>query len=280
MKKRLDLSLLGQIDMTQDQVLDWLQQGYTEPLEGLAQFAGTGPYIISGMAASTGGGGLTSVAPGWFCYDKKIYYFAGGSFGPILVGQAVYVVINTAVTQLPYYSGASQDAQFESSAGFTIDVSGIAASPTQFPYSSLQLLGTALGNKVREAAFNTIIVNINPAGGGITGTLKYRKNYLTNCLHIQGLLTSNNPGNLPAPESATYVNMGAVLPATYRPAADAPFMTNIGVGTFKDYDNSDFLRTGNGMVTTAGNIQVLWVRPSALIAVTYTQQINAIIPLD
>lgn len=273
--KSIDFTHPGGFPLTQDE-LDYLQQAYTECLNALAVMGGSGPIIISGMDVTVSGP-TTSVADGWFFYNGELIRFLAGSFGAIPPGDVVLVNITPAAGSLTYNDGSVFGAVLEKTA--TIAIGPSVVTSTQFPFSLLQPFQLVFGEKGRESTWNSLVVSTPPANGGVTGTIYYKKNILTNTLHIRSFLTANNAQNFAASPSALYSLMGT-LPSGYFPNNNAFFVAQYFVASLiKDDLSVAWIKQVNCALNTAGQIYINWLRPDIAIG-GYGLEFNTIIPLD
>jgi hypothetical protein len=273
--KAIDFTHPGGFPLTQDQ-LDYLQQAYTECINAFALMGGTGPVIISGMEVNVAGG-TTSIADGWFFYNGEVIKFNTGSYTTILPGDTVLIDIAPLATSLTYNDGSTFGAILNKTATLLLGPS--ATTPTQFPFSSMQPFQLVFGQRGREATWNALAVSTPPGSGGVTGTINYKKNVLTNTLHIRGFLTANNAQNFTASPGAGFYSMG-ILPIEYRPLNNTYFVAQYFLGTLVLDDlNISWIKHFACGVNTLGQISVNWIRPDIAIA-GYAINFNAIIPLD
>lgn len=273
--KAIDFTHPGGFPLTQDQ-LDYLQQAYTECLNALTVMGGTGPTIINGMDVSVSGP-TTTVADGWFFYNGEMIRFLTGSYTTIPSGDVVLVDITPTATSLTYNDGSSFGAVLNKTATLLLGPSATTA--TQFPFSDLQLFQVAFGLHGREAAWNALPVSTAPAAGGVTGTIYYKKNWLTNTLQIRGFLTANDAQNFSASPTALYSLMGS-LPASYIPGNEVFFIANYFVANLiKDDLGVSWVKQINCVLNTGGQLFVNWLRPDISIS-AYGVQFNTLIPLD
>ena len=142
-------------------------------------------------------------------------------------------------------------------------------------FSALQPWHTVFGNNARGAGFTTIAVS----GAILNGTIDYRKNALTNTLHLKMGLTVTVTGALHNPP---YYHAGLTpsLPAGSRPAATVPFkmLVRYHNSNMLEASNVDYIRDVNAELTTAGDFAFGLYLPAT--ATSYAISFNGVIPLD
>ena len=274
--RSIDFSHPGGFPLTQEG-LDHLQQAYTECLNALGAMGGhaTVPAIISGMSR-TYAGSTVIISSGWFYYGGTLIKFDGGSVAP--TGADVPVIrINTDTTTLTYNDGSTYPAMSIVTASLIAGPISITA--TQFPYLVMQPYQYFFGLGGRETNWNSIVVNTTAANGGVSGTIYYKKNWLTNTLTLQATLTANNAQNFAASPSAANYIMG-VLPPGYLPTTVAYFTTHYyAAGMFRDDLGVSWVKQLMSAVNTGGQIYINFIRPDAAVP-AYSVTFNTIIPLD
>jgi len=274
--KKLDLTHAGGFPLTQDN-LDYLQQAYTECTNAFAQMGGTGPAIISGMVITTSVSG-TAVTDGWLFYNGEMIKFNAASVGIPTGSDVVMVDIIPASTSLTYNDGSVYPAILDKAA--TLSLAPTATTATQFPLSTLQPFGVGLGESNREAGWQQIVVSTSAASGGVTGTIYYKKNFLTNTLQVRGNLHANNAQNFTATSPTTPFYIMATLPAEYIPTNSAFFSGVSPFATFfKDDVGVSWIRQINCLINTGGQVLFGWLKPEITIT-DYFIDFNQIIPLD
>lgn len=273
--KAIDFTHAGGFPLTQDR-LNYLQQAYTECLNAFALMGGTGPIVISGMDVNVVSG-TTNVADGWFFYNGELIKFNASAFSAIPPGDVVLVNITPSATNLTYNDGSIYGAILNKSAALILGPT--ATTPTQFPFSLLEPLQLVFGLRGRESVWNSMIVSTPPINGGVTGTIYYKKNLISNTLQIRGLLTANNAQNFAASPGALFYTMGA-LPAPYIPANNTYFTGHYFVASMiKDDLGVSWIKQVTCGVNTGGQVSINWIRPDISIS-GYGIAFNAIIPLD
>ena len=278
--KKIDFSQPGGFPLTQDQ-LNYLQQSYTECAHALARMGGNvaGPFIISGMAITNPSLGEYSVTEGWLYYNGEIVRFlpdtvtgASGSFAP-------FVVISPVSSSLLFNDGSTPPVIGDSTATIVSMPVGTPTDTTHFPLLQLQPFGVGFGLANRDATWQSIAVSTIVADGGVTGTIFYKKNFITNTLHVRDTLTSGNAQNFAASPGSAFYLMGT-LPAGYAPANTAYFSAQYFLAAgIKDDLGVAWIRSINCAINFAGQIFAGWIRPDISIS-GYGINFNTILPLD
>jgi hypothetical protein len=279
--KAIDFTKPGGFPLTQDQ-LGYLQTAYTECLDVLASLGTnvttTAPVILSGMLSTTTGG-TTTVSAGWFFYNGRMVRFPAQSYGTVITGNAMYVVVTPAATPLTYNDGSTPNV--------IEDVTGVLNSlvnttPTDSTHSLLSALlpiGVGFGSNNREQVWQSIAVSTAPADGGVTGTIYFKKDLTANTLQVRGALAANNAQNFAASPSALYAIM-ATFPIGYIPNNIANFTGYYYVSSLiKDDLGIAWIKQVNCALNNTGQFYVNWIRPDVAI-LGYGIVFNTIIPLD
>lgn len=277
MFKKIVFTEIGGYPLDQD-TLDFLQSSYEAQFGqiGSMGIVGSTPAVVSGMAVSGGG---NTVANGWFMYGGELIPFTGSTVTPG-VGQVALVTISTATDTLEFEDGSTPGVIITKTAALTVGASSTTAS--QFPVSSLVSWAIGFGRNNRETAYHTLA--LSHATGSVTGTFKYKKNYLTNELHYQLNVATTNPSAFADAPTASPLLVG-ILDAEYCPAtighfngghvfatlSSQPFM-KLNVG---GYINSVRITIGAG----AGLINVYFVKPASGITV-YQVYATGVMSLD
>ncbi len=275
--KTINFTQTGGFPLTQDG-LDYMQQAYSEGLLALSQMGsdGSSPVIISGMAITTPAAGTVAVADGWIWYNNEMIQFTGSTVTPS--GTDVPLVAITAgAVPLTYNDGAVHNAMFTKTASLT---SGTAVTDAyHFPLSAAQPFQLVFGRNAREAAWNSIVVNTASSAGSVAGTLYYKKNILTNTLHIRATLTANTAQNFVGAPAAIFTLI-ATLPTGYLPASSALFTTYYyAPNLFKDDLGVSWVKQLTSAINTSGQMYINFLRPESSV-LAYSVVFNTIIPLD
>ncbi len=266
----------GGFPLTQNE-LDHMQQAYTECINTLATLGGasSSPTIISGMAMTTAGSAVT-ISDGWFFYNGTMVKFTGSTVTPTGTNVPLIIIANN-TTALTYNDGSTFPAVSNVTA--TLGVGPSVTTSSQFPYSAAVPYHTQFGINGREANWNTLGVGTLASLGGVTGTIYYKKNRITNTLTIQAQLTANNAQNFSASPSASNSLLGS-LPAEYAPNTNVYFTTYYyAAAMFKDDLGVSWVKHLSSVINSAGQILINFIRPEVVVP-AYTVVFNAIIPLD
>lgn len=266
----------GGFPLTQDE-LDHMQQAYTECINTLGTLGGnpTLPAIISGMAMSTVGSAVT-IASGWFFYNGTMVKFTGSTVTPTGTNVPLIVITNN-TTSLTYNDGSTFPAVSNVTA--TLSAGPAVTSSSQFPYSVAVPYYTQFGLNGRESSWNTLGVGTLASLGGVTGTIYYKKNWITNTLTIHGALTANNAQNFSPSTSAANSLMGT-LPAGYIPSTNAFFITYFYASSlFQDDLGVSWVKHMSSVINSAGQIYINFLRPEIAVP-AYSVVFNTLIPLD
>ena len=124
----------------------------------------------------------------------------------------------------------------------------------------------------KESSFTSLTLS----GTGISGTMYYRKNSLTNTLHIYGSVALTASSIFAAPP--VYMNL-ATIPSAYRPAATTvPFKAyyRYHSSNILDDTSKDNIRDMNMEIRTDGAVNLGAIKPASNMILSF----NTIIPLD
>jgi hypothetical protein len=202
--------------------------------------------------------------------------FTGGTVSP-LVGEVALVSITPIAGTLTYNDGSTPTVVFDKTAALAHGLSVTDA--THFPVSALMPFGVGFGQNNRESAWQSILVSTDPAVGGVTGTIYYKKDFTANTLQIRGVLLANNAQNFAASPGSLFYIMGT-LPGGYMPNNMANFTGYYYLSSLiKDDVGLAWIHQVNGNVNTAGQFGINWIKPDVAIA-AYGIVFNTIIPLD
>lgn len=278
--KKIDFSQPGGFPLTQDQ-LNYLQQAYGESLQALARMGGSasGPFVISGMTITNPSLGEYSVTDGWFFYNGEMIHFLADTITGAAGSLAPFVVISPSSNNLLFNDGSTPPVIMDATATVVAMPTGTPTDATHFPLLQIQPFGTGFGVANREAGWQSMPVSTIAADGGVTGTIFYKKNFITNTLHVRGTLTASNAQNFAASPGSAFYLMGT-LPPGYAPANTAYFIAQYFLGSLLlDDGGVGWIKQLNGRVNNAGQITLNWLRPTAPVS-GYSANFNNIIPLD
>ena len=281
--KSIDFTKPGGFPLTQDQ-LGYLQTAYTESVYALTNMGGNGPFVVSGCVITkslvTGTTYNYAMTDGWIFYQgNMVKVNAGGLLSINESVDATYMQVNTSANPLTYNDGSTPSVVLDSYITLVAQPIGTADDTTHFLLSELAPFGTGFGMNNRESTWNSLVVNTLAADGGVTGTIYYKKNFVTNTLHIRSYLSSANAQNFPASPAAIYSLMGT-LPTGYLPNNNAYFTGYyFAANLIKDDLGIAWIKHLTCAVNTGGQVSVNWLRPDSAIS-GYAVIFNAVIPLD
>lgn len=260
MHKYINFAALGGYPLTQDD-MDFLQSSYTDAVTALLA-----PYNVAGSAIAINGMSVTdsgnTVSTGWFIYNNELLPFIGSTVTPG-VGEVALIAISTTATSLTFDDGSEPDVVFNKTGILTVGASTTDA--THFPVSSLVSFGKAFGINSRETGYTTL--DIGSATGTITGTLKYKKDYLSNTLHYQLSCIVANPSALTSVPLGSQILLGE-LDANYRPNTFShsnifPVSNTLTGATFLLLDNSQYINGVRFSISASGAITIWLAKPHA-----------------
>lgn len=267
----IDFSQLGGFPMTQD-TLAYLQAANKEVLAAWFADVPVGqPVILSGMQMSSGGGGV-SVSPGFFYLDGEVYKSPAMSAGFTMVGQNYVVNITQSTTSVTFQNLAVHPVYITKSASLGI-ITGTTTVGDQYLWDSFKLAHEYLRYRAL-LPYTTINVNASP----VTGVVNYRRNILTNQLHVYGWLTHSNAQIINT--ANYYATMGATFTVGNRPSVAVQFK---GLVRYHNssiaYSNSAAVLQGINMeLATSGVLTAGWIKPD--VGTTgYTVTFNEIIQI-
>ena len=277
--KAIDFTKPGGFPLTQNQ-LDYLQQAYTESIKALGTMgiSGSAPVIISGMT-KTVSGGTASISAGWFYYNGDMVRFPGASYGGISFGYAVYIVISSSSGTLVYNDGSTPGVVLEKTGVLTLLVNTTPTDSTHFLYSDMVPYGKGFGINNREQVWHELIVNTDPADGGVTGSIFYKKDFTANTLQIRGNLIANNAQNFAPSPGSVFALMGN-LNTGFLPINTIQFLAHyFANGLLKDDLDISWIKHFTCAINNIGQVFINWIRPDISIS-GYGVNFNTIVPLD
>jgi len=273
---QIDLSQLGGFPLDED-ALDFMQQAYLSAIRGMFIDAGASPVIISGMVPDYTSG--LQLTPGAFYYNGEFYTFPGGSVGGAGLPPTTYC-LNIAVSSTPalFESGVTHNVFITAEGALTLS----APDATNIAYSTFKTWQEMFGRRARNIGIPFDVITV--ASGLLAGSIYYKKNVLTNTLHIRGNL-SVNVQNISTPHDPPYYYNGVglgfpALAAAFRPANDVPFKCLVRYHTLQVFEatSKDYILDINAELNAAGEFGFGIIRPAT--ATTYDITFNQIIPLD
>jgi len=190
---KVDFSQPGGFPLTQD-TLGFLQSAYLDSFGGIGSVAGPGPVILSGLVLTGTGFGYT-VSAGWLYANGEIFYSPGGGGGLLAFPNEVLINLVESVTPLSFFDGSAPNVIKVRTAAVTHGIPPSPPSTTLLRYNDCKRFPVALGEVGRDAIWSTLTVNTLVAAGGVTGTIFYKKNHITNTLQLKGTLHPSAPIN-------------------------------------------------------------------------------------
>ena len=285
--KYWDLTQPGGANLSQNRIA-FLQSAWTEAIEAIVQAAGNGPYALNGAVVTRALSGGTvynySISAGWIVYGGVPYRVP--AMGPVAIDESVDIaqlVITTVGSALTYGNGSTPVVLDDATIGIAAAAIGTADSGTAFLWSELVTYAVAVGKVGRDANYSTLVVNTLAANGGVTGNIKYSKDYIANTLHIKSTLTVNDPYNLVAsPGYAAYL-LGGLPAGYYCPTwlyfvAEA-LVTDNTPNYLKDDGGTQYIRQINMAIDPGGDVFAFFVKPAAGCTI-YQVEFNVVLRLD
>jgi hypothetical protein len=277
--KQYDFTFPG--GMLRDQEwLAWWQSSWRELAEGLAMGSGhlTGPYSVGGALPSFPAADEAQLTQGWIFYEGELIAVrANLGLAGIAVGNEAYVLINDDNVDIPYNDSTTHTAKLDKYVTLESYLIGSPEGPTQFKLTSLKPYG-------RQKDWTEIpVAAVFGGGGGVDGSIWYKKDFLTNTLLLRGELVAGPAISFVALPILEF-NEITTLPPGYIPATIARFFAEAwfespGSGTLhtpSDTATSQFLQMIRVRVMTDGKIMMSC--PEA--AVDYNIDFNVRISLD
>ena len=221
MHKQYDLTQPGGLPWSQDR-LAYIQASYSEVFTQFANLgvSGAAPAILNGMAVTVPGAGEIAVSDGWFAYNGEVIPFTGSTVTP--GGGVALVLITVLETPLTFNNGSTPNVVISKTASLTTGATVTDA--THFPVTSLKTFQAGFGINGRETAWSTLA--LSDATGTITGSLYYKKNFITNQLEYRLSLTSVTPSDFSDAPGGNNLVLG-YLPAGYQPSHQQDVMVTM-----------------------------------------------------
>lgn len=277
----IDFTQPGGFPLTQD-ILNFLQSTYVEGLTGLATVVndGSSPVIISGMNITHPSGG-TAVSDGWLFYRGQIIQFNASSLGVLSGGIVPLVLITNATSTLTFNNGSTPSVLFTQSAQL---MAGTALTDaTHFVLSDAVPFIIQLGRLGKESSFSSITSTTSAASGGVFWLMEYKKNFISNSVHLRFSGSIAHPENFATAALYTPVNLGT-LPSGYRPVSRFPFRLWVeppASSRIVEDTGVNYMEEINCWIDNGGNIRADFRKSAALSGGSYIQlQSSAIMPLD
>ena len=218
----------------------------------------------------------TAITDGWLLYNGEMIRFTGGTVTTSGTDVALITIVSSP-TSLTYNDGSIYPALLGNTA--VLGTGATVTDATHFPVSSLKLIQQGFGELGREANWNSLAVATSSADGSVNGTIYYKKNFVTNTLHIRASLDAFAAQNFAASPGATFAAMGT-LPSGYWPNNVAYFTSYYFAGNlFKDDLGVSWIKALTSSINATGQIGINFLRPDISIP-AYEVIFNTIIPLD
>lgn len=271
LQKTIDFTNPGGFPLTQDRLGD-LQDAYGDAIGAMLDAVGHSGVglALKGMEISpdTPSAGTVTVTDGIFWYNGQLVKFTGGTATPT-GGDVVLVTITETVTQLTYNDTVDRDAITTYTANLTTGATVTDAE--NFPLLDLERWGN-------DDEWKSLVVSTSAPLGGVTGTIYYKKNNLTNTLQLRGGLTAANPGNFGDNTTNTFALM-QTLPTGYRPSYEAFFKAfhNTGFGIPVEDAGNYYILDIPCKVNSLGEVFFRWLKSGVS---AYAVNFNAILPLN
>ncbi|MBS1690087.1 MAG: hypothetical protein JSS96_15260 [Bacteroidetes bacterium] len=272
----LDLTKTGGFPFTQD-MLDWIQQN------SLAVMNMLGAKLLPDSLANTANTpvGLVGINPGttqiykagWLWYNNEILHFPTDidASGLPTLSPASGLVYGFAIqeTDMPvsYFDGTSHNTKI--SRTVTIAAAANTLTATFIPLTTVIYY---FDNGLRELVESSVSISLS----GISGTVYYRKNFMSNNMQVRGRLTIT-PAVVDPPGIQSAIS---ALPTGYRPANTVPIwaqLKNFG-NAFPNVSGTDYIMGSYMEILADGTINILPIKSSS--ASSYEVSFNIIIPLD
>lgn len=282
MGKSIDFTKTGGVPVTQ-RLFKFMQDSYLPVLDAIVKMGGdsTGvPIILSGMVVSGGG---NTVSDGWFVYNGDIIPFTGGTVTPGVGEVALVVITEYSDPAVPsFYDSTTPDIFYYKTAALTN--AATVTDATHYPVSALKRFGVGMGEANRESAWSSIAVTTGAGNGTITGTIYYKKDFLSNTVRVRGILSVTTPGDFSASPALTTIGLAAVgaLPSGYRPVAAVFFGAcafDLSGNRIANDAGDSYIDQVSVSVNTNGSITGYFIKPDAGVS-AYLINFYQTIPID
>jgi hypothetical protein len=276
--KAFDFSKPGGFPLTQNR-LDYMQQAYTEAIRLLCAKNGdtVGSYLVSGQITRTYTGTGTiynyAITDGLVLTANEVFRVVGGTLtGVDISTDAPFLEVTRTSSTLTFNDGSTPSVVKDVTLSLVSHPISTPNDATHFNINALLQIGV-------ESSFTTITVSTG-GFGNVTGTIKYRKNFANNHLHIKGSLTVNTPSTLGGATSGAFLSL-ATLDAVYLPSQIAHFKVFVKGIPYKLNDDSvEYLHDLNGWIDPGtGFLIINFKKPDAGVT-SYDVSFNTLIPLD
>lgn len=275
--KEYDFTRPGGFPLTQDR-LKFMQEATGEAIRALIATAGDheGPYILSGMKITEPSPGDINITDGWFIYRGKIVKFAGVTLTP--GSYPVWVQITNLTTDLIFYTTITQPVQLSTLATAILDTTGtVSEDDTHFLLSDAVEWAVAVG----RTHYDDWIIIEDDMGATLTNvSLKYRRNRITNTVHIRGTLTVADAHGFSGDEALS-LGIMQYLPEGmgFLEMINIPNYIHSGGGPIKNHEAIDYITSIPITIISSGAIYASILRPDMGTS-EYRVFINHIFSLD
>ena len=276
--KNLNLTDNGGYPMAQDD-FNWLQQAYTEAIQGICAQGGAGPYVLSGAVItrtlSLGTVYNYSITNGWVWYEGNLIRVA--AMGPVAIDESVDIamlVITATSLPLTFNNATVNDVINDATIGIGAYAIGTGDDAGKFAYSHLVPWG-------RDAAWTHVAVATGAGAGTCSGDIYYKRNFVNNTLLVRGSVLITTPTDCPALPARLMVDV-AFLP--YAPSNNGPevFSTTPIIDPandlLKDHSGGYHDQLSGGL-SVGGNLYLNFVLPDSGIT-EYAVSFSRVISLD
>lgn len=275
--KEFDFTRPGGFPLTQDR-LKFMQEATGEALRALIATAGDhdGPYILSGMKITEPSPGAINISGGWFIYRGKIVKFASATLSPGL--DPIWVQITNLTADLIFYTTTTQPVQLSAVATAVVDITGtLVEDDTHFLLSDAIEWAVAIGYH----HYDDWVTIEDDLGATLTNVhLKYRRNRITNTVHIRGTLYVGDPHGSGGDEALSLGTM-QYLPESmgFLEMINIPNYVHSGGGPIKNFEENDYITSIPIFINSGGSISTSILRPD-IDSGEYRVFINHIFSLD
>lgn len=243
---------------------DWLQhdfEGVYKTIMALFENSAANAIVVSGDISGAA----------WLYMNGEILPYAAPD--PMILippGYAAYIVPQETAITVPYEDGSLHPSYKRT----RIAVLEAHATPPAggILRTDFKLFVELFGKRGRADAWVTESFTTSV----YSGFVKYKKDYLNNCLRVWGQVTINST----VPTGNPYYVL-CTLPLTHRPAVFSPFTAYYmySMSAIKDHASIQYIDQLNGDLTTDGKLRLGMRRPESLVT-DYQVFFNTIIPLD
>lgn len=289
--KKHDFTQAGGFPFDQDQ-LKHLQDGLIEAVYALGRTGGTAKFKLYGCEVSrvlvSGTTYDYSITAGALFFNDEIIQVPASSLSGVDVSTyKLFLEIVDDTTTLTYYDASTHASQIANHMKLAKYAIATADDSVKFDAANLVPFGVGFGANNRESSWTSISVATGAGNGSITGTIYYKKDYLSNTVRVRGILSSATPSDFAASPELTIVGLAGVgaLPSGYRPVAARHFTAAAFDGSvlptnrFLNDAGDAFIDRIQCSVNTNGSITGYFIKPDAGVS-GYLINFYEIIPID